>query len=95
MKSLFSAAPIFLVVFLLTACGGKLNGTYSAANQMSYTFESNGKVIQDAAGMRIETRYELDGKNIKLITPAGNAVMTLVDDNTIIGPMGMKFVKTK
>jgi hypothetical protein len=86
---------LFFATLALAACGAGLSGTYSSGDQMSYTFESNGKVIQDMGGMKIETKYELDGKNIKLITPAGNAVLTLVDDNTISGPMGIKFIKKK
>lgn len=86
------------LVFILVGCGSKLEGTYSMDTPMgkaSYVFDSTGKVIQDTFGMKVEMKYELDGKNIKLITPAGTTILTMPDDKTIEGSMGMKFVKEK
>lgn len=82
----------------LYGCGGKLNGTYSfgeAPMKSSYTFKSNGTVIVDEMGMKAEYKYELDGKDIKLLTPKGTVILTMADENTIDGPMGMKWVKQK
>lgn len=95
----------FLIVassLVLFGCGSKLSGVYSQnrppQGKISYEFKSNGKVLIDRVddGMKFELPYELDGKNIKLISPQGGAaVLTLVDADTIEGPMGMKLVKER
>ncbi len=87
-------------MFTLLGCGSKLSGTYtlgdaSSGIKSSLTFESGGKVIEETMGMKIEMKYELDGKDVKFISPRGNAIYTLIDENTIAGPMGMKFIKHK
>jgi uncharacterized lipoprotein YehR (DUF1307 family) len=99
MKKLLVIISALLMLSLL-GCGSKLNGTYSWGNvgdpiRSSYTFESGGKVIQETMGMKIEMKYELNGKDIKIITPQATMILTLVDENTITGPMGIKFVKSK
>lgn len=87
--------PILVALTLtLAGCGSKLNGTYGN-NMASYTFNSNGTVVQETMGIKIEMKYELDGKNVKLITPQGSMILTMLDENTIDGPMGMKFTKKK
>jgi outer membrane lipopolysaccharide assembly protein LptE/RlpB len=86
MKKLF----LLSVVLLLSACGSKLDGTYADKNGMlSYTFKSNGKTYQSAMGMEVELDYEVDGNKIKLVTPQGNMIMTLLDDGSIESPMGI------
>ena len=85
------------ISILVVGCGSKLSGTYSTttfAGKVAYEFNSNGKVIVDSGmGMKTEIPYEVDGKNIKLVTPQGSGILTIVDDKTIQGPMGMKLVK--
>lgn len=78
--------------------GSKLNGTYALINmdgtvQISHTFSSNGKVITDSVGAKMEQNYVLDGKTVKYITPQGTLLWTLIDDKTIEGPGGQKYVK--
>lgn len=90
-------------ILIFAACGkkldGKLDGTYSAkvadAINQSITFGSNGKVIFDNEGMKSELDYSLDGNNVKISSPGGTEIMTIIDDKTIEGPMGIKFVKSK
>ena len=83
-------------VLLLSACGSGLDGTYSDKSGMvSYTFNSGGKMTQSAMGMEAEMKYEVDGKKVKLITPQGNLILTLLDDGSIQGPMGVKLEKQK
>jgi outer membrane lipopolysaccharide assembly protein LptE/RlpB len=92
MKHLLTLA----VLFVLAACGAKLDGTYT--DQMgaaSYTFTSDGKVISEAMGMKFEQKYELDGNKIKIVMPTGAMVMTLNEDGSIDGLMGMKLTKKK
>jgi outer membrane lipopolysaccharide assembly protein LptE/RlpB len=91
MKHLLTLA----VLFVLAACGSKLEGTYT--DQMgvaSYTFTSDGKVISETMGMKFEQKYELDGKQIKIVMPTGAMVMTLNEDGSIDG-LGMKLTKKK
>lgn len=88
----------FGLTILLTACGNKLEGTYVAGQGMftqQLIFNTNGKVIFDTMGMKQETNYEMEGKNIKFISPSGTSIMTMIDKNTIEGPMGIKYIKTK
>lgn len=79
-------------VLLLTACGSKLEGKY-ADQYSSITFNSNGKAIQSAFGANVEVNYELDGSKVKLISPQGTMVMTMLEDGSIQSPMGGKLVK--
>lgn len=55
--------------------------------------DSSRNVIQETMGMKIEMKYELNGKELKMITPQATMILTLVDENTITEPMGIKFVK--
>ncbi|MFA5017226.1 MAG: hypothetical protein WC504_06745 [Methylobacter sp.] len=92
MKKLF----LLSAVLLLSACGPKLDGTYTDNMGItSYTFESNGKMTQSIMGVAIEMNYEVDGNKVKLIAPQGTFVLTLLEDGSIQGPMGSKFVKQK
>jgi len=95
------AIVMYAGALLLSACGGKLDGTYSiktvTGTSVSYALKSNGTVIIDSgfAG-KTETKYEMDGKTIKIIAQnCQKALLALVDDNTIEGAMGMRFLKEK
>ena len=75
---------------LLAACGKKLDGTYTdSMGIMEFTFASNGKVVQSQLGMRVELPYEVDGKDVRIQSPQGTLLLTLNNDGTIQGPMGM------
>jgi hypothetical protein len=41
----------------------------------------------------MEMKYEVDGENLKLITPQGTQVYTILKDGSIQAPMGIKLVK--
>lgn len=89
---------LLLAVLSLSSCGSKLNGTYADQSGMtSYTFKSNGKVSISVMNTEIEMNYEVDGNKVKLIGPGGGGslVMTLLEDGSIQGPMGIKFTKQK
>jgi hypothetical protein len=91
MKKFFVVA----VVFVLAACGAKLDGTYT--DQMgisSYTFKS-GKVTMSTMGVAHEQDYKIEDDKLKIITPQGTLVMNLLKDGSIEGPMGMKLTKKK
>ncbi len=92
MKRLLALA----VLFVLAACGAKLEGTYTDSMDVaSYTFTSDGKVISETMGMKFEQKYELEGNKIKIVMPTGAMVMTLNEDGSIDGMMGMKLTKKK
>ena len=91
-------AAVFVLALLLTGCGSKISGTYSNSQmgvKSSYIFDSDGKVVFAVMGTKVEMKYELDGKDVKIILPGGAMIMTLVDENTIEGPMAIKYVKEK
>ena len=83
------------VLFVLAACGAKLDGTYT--DQMgivSYTFTPDGKVTSETMGIKFEQKYELDGNKVKIVMPTGAMVMTLNEDGSIDGAVG-KLTKKK
>lgn len=88
-------APFLVAIAIaLVGCGSKLDGTYSN-DVASYTFKRDGTVVQETFGIKAEMKYEVNGKDVKLITPQGTMIMALDDQGNIVGPMGMKFSKTK
>lgn len=102
-------AVLVIAVLLLSACGSKLDGTYSDSTGMvSYTFRSNGTVLISAEGTEVELKYEIDGDKIKI--PMGtpqdsrDVVWTMLKDGSIQmlkngsqiqGPGGLKLTKQK
>jgi len=96
MESEMRKLLLVFAVLLLSACGSKVDGTYSdPSGIMSYTFNSNGKMIQSTMGVQVEMKYEVEGDKVKLITPGGNLILSLLDDGSIQGPMGIKLTKKK
>ena len=81
-------------VVILSGCGGGLSGTYGS-DMGSYTFKRDGTVVVDSFGAKVELKYELDGNDVRIVTPQGVMILTRVDDNTIQGPMGVKLSKHK
>lgn len=86
---------IIAMALLLAACGQSLDGTYTdAMGMMKYTFQPDGKLYMGALGIKTELEYELEGDKIKVILADGsNQVMTLAEDGTIMGPLGMVLSK--
>jgi len=91
---------LVIAVLLLSGCGSKIDGTYTDSSRtVTYTFKSNGTVLMSTMGTEVELKYEVDGDKIKIQTgaPQGSAslVLTLLDDGSIQGPMGIKLTKEK
>lgn len=90
---------VLVMACLLAACGGGLRGTFEDEMGMtSLTFHGGGKVVQasELAGVELEMKYEIDGDRIRLTNPdaAGAAlVLTRIDDDTLSGPMGIRFLR--
>ncbi|WP_202844335.1 hypothetical protein [Luteimonas saliphila] len=88
-----------ILLLALAGCGGGLAGTFEDEMGLSaYTFERGGRVVQSTAlaGVELELRYEVDGDRVRIMHPeaAGAAlVLTRIDDDTLSGPMGLRFVR--
>lgn len=84
------------LALLLAACGSGIKGTYEdEAGVSSYTFESGGKVSMTVMGTETEAEYRVEDGKVKVGTPMGTVVMTIQDDGSLRGPMGMKLIKRK
>ncbi|MCC6302286.1 MAG: hypothetical protein IT489_05740 [Gammaproteobacteria bacterium] len=85
-----------LSTLTLAACGSKLSGEYSDPDGMvSYHFESGGRVYVSAMGNETELKYAVNDRKVRIEMPEGNQILTLLDDGSLQGPMGMKLVKKK
>lgn len=88
-----------VAAFAMASCGGpKLSGTYKGA-LMSFSFESNGKVLLGSSftpGLGIECDYKIEGDKIKITNAQEQGVtyvLTLQKDGTILGPAGETMTK--
>jgi len=94
MKLLLRSLLPLLAALLLAACGPRIEGTYADPTGLSkYEFQSGGKVYVSVLGAKTELKYEVDGKNVKIIGSSGNQVLTLLDDGSLQGPLGIKLKK--
>ena len=82
------------LVALLSACGARLDGTYSDGFS-NYTFKSGGKVAVVSRLGESELDYKVEDGKVKIGLPQGDLVMTILDDGSIQGPMDMKLTKKK
>ncbi len=81
-------------MLLLAACGAKVEGTYADPTGLTkYEFVSGGKVYVSLLGVKTEMKYEVDGRHVKIITGESNQVLTLLDDGSLEGPLGIKLKK--
>lgn len=91
MKHWYAAA---LAVSLLACNSGGLDGTYADENGIaSYTFRPGGKVALTTMGTETEMNYKVEDGKVKIGSAAGPLVMTILDDGSIQGPMGVKLTK--
>jgi len=79
---------------LLASCSAGLDGTYSdGLGVTSYTFQRDGKVIMKVMGIETEADYRVEDGKVKLQSPSGTLVMTLLEDGSIQGPLGIRLTK--
>lgn len=82
---------------LLAGCSKGLDGTYSDELGMSsLTFRRDGTVVQSSglAGVELEMRYAVEDDKVRLTHPEASGatlVLTRIDDDTLSGPMGIRF----
>lgn len=80
---------VLTMLFLLSACGSKLNGEYAdKTGAVSYTFKSGDKVLMSAIGIETEGRYEVDGNKVKVENNGQNIIFTINDDGSLQSPFG-------
>lgn len=85
---------VIALAVLLSACGSGLDGTYTDETGIaSYTFKSGGKVTMATMGIETEMEYKVEDGKVKIGSPQGTLVMTILEDGAISGPMGMKLTK--
>jgi len=83
-------------LLLLVACGSPVDGTYSDAMGLtSYTFKDGDKVYVSAMGAETELKYSVEDDKIRIESPQGNLILTLNEDGSLQGPMGMTLTKKK
>lgn len=94
-------AVLVAMTVALVSCGksGGMSGKYEAdmmgVNAGSLEFKSGGKVVMETMGVGVEMPYEVDGDNLKLISPQGALVLTINKDGSITGMGGLVYKKSK
>jgi hypothetical protein len=88
MKTLITMA----LALALIGCdsGSSLEGTYQDKFGMSeYTFNKDGTVVMSTfIGSAMEFDYEIEGDKVKMNTPEGRLVLTLLENGNLSGPGG-------
>lgn len=93
-------AVLALLLPWLGACSSGLSGTFEDEMGMSsLTFHRDGKVVQSSslAGVELDMRYELDGDKVRVShadARGATLVLTRIDEDTLSGPMGIRFRRT-
>lgn len=83
-----------LILALLAACGAKLEGTYADPSGIAkYDFQSSGKVYVSLLGVTTEQKYEIDGKQVRILLSGGTLILTMQEDGSLEGPAGIKLKK--
>ena len=83
-----------LFCLLVAACGRGPSGTYSdALGAVDYTFKSGNKVVIKSLGTEVEMDYSVEADKIKIQMPEGALLMTMQEDGSLKGPMGMTLTK--
>ena len=86
MKFIIPAFAVALA-FVLTACGGKMEGSYGSDQPgikgVVLTLKSNGKAVYMGTA---EFNFEVDGKDVKLHMPQGVLILKGHDDGSLDFP---------
>lgn len=83
----FITIPALAIALVLTACGGKLEGSYGSDQPgikgVVLTLKPNGKAIYLGVS---EMAYEVDGKDVKLHSPQGVLILKGHEDGSLDFP---------
>jgi len=90
-KGFFFSVMAFvgLTILAVSACGSKIQGTYSDANG-AFTLElrSGGEASFTFAGETQACTYKVDGNRIALNCKGDKTLLTIHDDGSLTGPPG-------
>ncbi|HRE18440.1 MAG TPA: hypothetical protein PLW86_15450 [Rhodocyclaceae bacterium] len=80
---------------LLSACGSKIEGTYSdQLGLVDYEFRSGGKVYMRTLGTETALNYSVDGDKVTIELPqGGNQVFTLLENGHLQGPLNISLTR--
>lgn len=82
----------FTTVFLLSACGSKIDGVYTDQTGIAeFKFKPDGTVQM----MGTEMKYEVVGKEVKVAAPQGKLIFDIIDDDTLSSDLMGKLKKKK
>lgn len=85
---------LLALALIASACSSGLSGTYADSTGITrYTFSSNGTVTLTAMGVESEMDYVVEDGKVKIGSPQGRLIMTIMDDGSLEGPLGMKLTK--
>ncbi len=71
-----------------------MHGTYSdRMGAMQYRFRAGGNVSVAVMGIETQLKYTVEGRHVKIISPQGSQVLDVLDDGTLEGPLGMRFIR--
>jgi hypothetical protein len=74
-------------VFILTACGAGVSGTYTNTNGLvTLDLKSGGKALLTMMGQNEQCSYDVDGKNLNLTCNGEKTVWGIHDDGSLTGP---------
>ncbi len=94
--SLFSPRKAWSLaaLLLLAACGPRIEGVYADPTGLTkYEFTSGGKVYMSTLGTLTELKYEVDGRNVTVHVGSANQVLTVLEDGSLQGPLGITLKK--
>ena len=93
---------VCMILFTLTACATKLNGTYTTRGglvEQSFTFKDGNKVVVSAFGINVEGTYKIEGDKItvtySLLNLSYDWEQSFQKDGDSIFIDGTEFVKEK
>ncbi len=91
LRNTFLSAVLVCLTLAATACGSKVQGTYSGAGgAFTLDLQSGGKANLTVAGESAPCTYTVSGKSVSLACPgqAGAVVFTIQNDGSLAGPPG-------
>lgn len=87
---------VVALITLLTACGTRISGTYvDPMGMTSLTFTSSDEVAMTTMGIETKLNYTVEDDKVKIGSEKSAMVLTMLEDGTLQGPLGIKFTRKK